>query len=166
MPVHVLLVDPNRARRQAFEAALSLDAYCTSIGDATEAVNAKDVDVAVISLRQTVGHGLELGRALKAKHPAANVVVYGKIDGEGASNVKVKERWGVDVHMPFLPQPADVTALVDTVRLARARDAAKEAARLRPPPPPRAAPPWRELLTEPITSETLKTILRKDLLAR
>ncbi len=166
MPVHVLLVDPNRARRQTFEAALTLDAYCTSIGDATEAAAAKGVDVAVISLRQTVGHGLELGRALKLKYPAATVVVFGKIEGEGASTTRVKERWGIDVHMPFLPQPADVAALVDTVRLARARDVAKEAARLRPPEPRRADPAWRELLTEPITSETFKTILRKDLLAR
>ena len=111
-------------------------------------------------------NGLELGRALKLKYPAATVVVFGKIEGEGASTTRVKERWGIDVHMPFLPQPADVAALVDTVRLARARDVAKEAARLRPPEPRRADPAWRELLTEPITSETFKTILRKDLLAR
>ena len=167
MPIHVLLIDPVRARRQSFADALKVDVVVTAIGEAAEADAVPVVDVAVIALRQATGHGLELGRALKVKHPSATVVVYGKIEG-ATTAAKIKERWGVDLHMPFVPQPADVAALADTARLAQQRLVAAEAARNRPPPPRFKSldPGWGELLREPVTTETIKTNLKKDVFSR
>lgn len=165
MPVHVLLVDPNRARRQSYEDVIKGGVVVTSLGDANEAQAVPLVEVAVIALRQTTGHGLELGRAIKAKHPAATVVVYGKIEGSTAAT-KVKERWAVDLHMPFLPPAADIAALVETVRLAQQRVVAAEAAKNRPTAPRTSNPGWGELLREPVTAETIRTILKKDVFGR
>lgn len=165
MPVHVLLVDPNRARRQSYEDVLKGDVVVTSLGDANEAQAVPLVEVAVIALRQTTGHGLELGRAIKAKHRTATVVVYGKVEGSTPAT-KLKERWAVDLHMPFLPPAGDIAALVETVRLAQQRVVAAEAARTRPAATRSSSPGWGELLREPITSETIKTLLKKDVFGR
>lgn len=141
------------------------DVVVTSLGDANEAQAAPLVEVAVIALRQTTGHGLELGRAIKAKHRAATVVVYGKVEGS-TPGTKLKERWAVDLHMPFLPPPADVAALVETVRLAQQRIVAAEAARNRPAAARPSNPGWGELLREPVTAETIRTLLKKDVFGR
>lgn len=162
MAVHLLLLDPNRARRDAFHQALHKDILVQSFGDDAQLAEVTVLDLAIISLRQTVGHGLLLGKALKAAHPRATVVVYGRIEGQ-ASGQKFNERWRIDTHMPFIPEPHDIAALAETVRLAEQRILAAEAAKARPPAGKRTDPGWRELLTEPITTETLKTLLRKDM---
>ncbi len=163
MPVHVLLLDPNRARRDAYRWALHKDIVVQAFGDATEVSQVSVLDMAIVALRQTTSHGLEIGKELKAKFPRATVVVYGKIEGQATSG-KVNERWRIDTHMPFLPEPADIAALVESARLAEQRVIAAEAAKNRPsvPPTPRPEQAWRELLTEPVTQETLKTMLKKD----
>lgn len=162
MPIHLLLVDPNSARRDAYHAVLHRDIVVQSLGDPALLTEVSVVDVAVIALRQTAGHGLDLGRALKAKHPNAVVVVYGKVEGQAAT-ARLAERWGIDTHLSFIPEPRDVAALAETARLAEQRVMAAHAVKTWPPEPKQATPTWRELLTGPLTAATLRTIARKEL---
>jgi DNA-binding NtrC family response regulator len=162
MPVNIVLIDPNRSRRLAYEQLLTGDVVLHSLAD-PEAANMLAIDLAIIALRQTNGHGLSIGKDLKTRHPDATVVVYGKLEGATSAG-KVKERWGVDVHMPFVPEPTDIAALLATAKLAQQRRAAAAAERGRPPP--RSNPGWGELLREPVTSESLKAVLKKDLFGR
>ncbi len=165
MPVHLLLLDPNRARRDAFHGVMHRDIVVQSLGDSALMTEVTMVDVAIIALRQTTGHGLQVGKALKLAYPRATVVVYGRIEGAGGSPTggpsKVNERWGIDTHMAFVPEPHDVAALVETARLAEQRIVAAEAAKTRPSAATGRS--WRELLTGPMTTENLKSLLRKDL---
>jgi DNA-binding NtrC family response regulator len=162
MPVNIVLIDPNRSRRLAYEQLLTGDVVLHSLAD-PEAANMLAIDLAIIALRQTNGHGLSIGKDLKTRHPDATVVVYGKLEGATSAG-KVKERWGVDVHMPFVPEPTDIAALLATAKLAQQRRAAAAAERGRPPT--RSNPGWGELLREPVTSESLKAVLKKDLFGR
>lgn len=93
--------------------------------------------------------------------PDATVVVYGKLEGASGAG-KVKERWGVDLHMQFTPDPSDIAALLATTKLNQQRQVAAERAR----ESPHSNPGWGELLREPVTSESLKTVLKKLSLPR
>ena len=161
MPVHIVLIDPNRSRRLTYEQLLTGDVVLHSLEDPEAAASVLTIDLAIIALRQTNGHGLAIGKDLKTRHPDATVVVYGKLEGASSAG-KVKERWGVDVHMPFTPDPSDIAALLATAKLARQRQVAAERAR----ESTRSNPGWGELLREPVTSESLKTVLKKDLFSR
>ncbi len=163
MPVNIVLIDPNRSRRLTYEQLLTGDVVLHSLADPEAAANVLAIDLAIIALRQTNGHGLSIGKELKTRHPDATVVVYGKLEGATSAG-KVKERWGVDVHMPFTPEPSDIAALLATTKLAQQRQIAAAAERARQAN--RSNPRWGELLREPVTSESLKAVLKKDLFGR
>ena len=66
--------------------------------------------------------------------------------------------------MPFTPEPSDIAALLATTKLAQQRQIAAAAERARQAN--RSNPRWGELLREPVTSESLKAVLKKDLFGR
>lgn len=167
MPLHAVLIEPNRTRRAEYERALGADVVLHSTGEPAAEVALPEVQIALIALKQTYGHGLDVGKALKARYPEARVVVYGKLEG-GASAQRIRERWGIDTHMPYIPEVSDIAALAGTIRANRQRALAAEAARSVPPRPPTPddQKAWGELLREPVSKQSLKALLKKDLFGK
>lgn len=169
MPIHAVLIEPNRTRRAEYERALGSDVVLHATGEPGSEIALPDVDLALIALKQTHGHGLDVGKAIKARFPNARVVVYGKLEG-GANPARIKERWGVDTHMPYIPEVSDIAALAGTLRANRQRALAAESARSVPPRAGASGPSdqqaWGQLLREPVSAQSLKALLKKDLFSK
>ena len=180
----ILVVDPNPTRRRLYHDALQARFNAYGVAHTNDVPDGEKVDVYWISLRQSVGHGLELGRALKAKHPDALVVVYGRPDGEALpQRGKVERTWQIDVYVPYVPEGNDIVATVDkALKLPRLGAALTEVVAdpfSRTGPTQRTAPyrtvggnvpepkgqvlTWSELLLAPITTNTLRQLLKKDI---
>jgi DNA-binding NarL/FixJ family response regulator len=187
-----VLIDPNGARRRAFCDALGTRAAITSVGEFGSVPKEQEIDIALISLRQHEGHGLDLAKKVRKKFPGATLVVYGRPDGAGkADRAKIEERWGVDLYMPNVPDPSDFAAVVASLVLDRRRasngtgstkrtfmenwkirhaPALKEALtrqyHILPEAAPRGTgeePSWLELLNGPVNRGTIKALMTKDL---
>lgn len=180
----ILVVDPQPARRRAYLEALQSRFSAYGVAHTHDVPAGEAFEIYWVSLRQSVGHGLELGRDLKARNPSALVVVYGKPDGKSVPpRGRVEKTWQIDVYVPFVPEGSDINVTVDKALQSPRLGATLTEATLDPfsenapqqtVAPYRTAggplgeskgdvPTWSELLLGPISTQTFRQLMKKDL---
>ncbi len=159
-----MLVDPHTPRRRDFAAALAHDFAVFAVGAIGEAAGQDPPEVAILALRQAGEHGLELGREMKRKHPAARVLVYGATETtRTVTRERVQSKWGVDAYLPFIPDGHDLLAA--TLGLARPLRPVVA----RPPPVVEKVddePTWSDLLKKDLSTDVLRQVMTKPLFGR
>lgn len=155
MSVRVLLVDSNASRRAELERLLARYPV-VSVTEPAQ-VPAGPFDVALLSHAQATGHGLELGRTLKRRDKSTYVVVYGRPPAGLTVGPTATTTWEVDKILAPTAQATDILAVIESklhARLRAERNAAQAAAN----------PGWGELLKQPVSKESMKKLLTKDIL--
>ena len=176
----ILVVDPNPTRRRMYQDALGARFKAYAVAHSQDVPASETFDIYWLSLRQSAGHGLEVGRDIKARDPRALVVVYGRADGQALPpRGKVERTWQIDVYVPYVPEASDLNATVDKAlnaprlgaMLAEVTNDPTSAtngstarnARTTKTPGSASEPSWAQLLKAPVTGETLKQLMKKDL---
>ncbi len=160
MPLRIVVVDPNPARRAEYQRVLAGAVVHATAELKPEAAPA--FDVAMLSLTQAEGHGLELGRELKKRWPAAHVVVYGRPTGGTKLGREAATAFGVDRVLPAPPDALDLVAMVDAQQRA-VRVAQRDSLPPANDSTPAKGPTWGELLRAPINGATMRAIFTKNL---